>query len=120
MFLHLMRLHSDAFLVPTYDIDLIWHAHQLCVAAYSKDGQAIMGQLIAHDDSVGTDRSEGSHLHTNWAKTCVLWKQEYGEIYQRAGILYRGKPKVNWDDLNAAAACTGCKTPENCSIPRLL
>lgn len=29
-FLFLMKHNRSAFLVPTYDIDLMWHAHQVC------------------------------------------------------------------------------------------
>lgn len=28
-FLHLMKRSPGSFLVPTYDIDLMWHAHQV-------------------------------------------------------------------------------------------
>lgn len=28
-YLHLKSLNSDVFLVPCYDFDLVWHAHQL-------------------------------------------------------------------------------------------
>ena len=28
-FLHLKRVAPDTFLVPCYDFDLVWHAHQL-------------------------------------------------------------------------------------------
>jgi hypothetical protein len=53
MFLHLMRQSrgSKLFCVPTYDIDLMWHAHQLCPLAYAADCQQLMGRLIDHDDT---------------------------------------------------------------------
>lgn len=30
MFLHLVRLNEALFCVPTYDVDLLWHAHMVC------------------------------------------------------------------------------------------
>jgi hypothetical protein len=43
----------DAFLVPTYQIDLVWHSHMLSShEAYSKDCTMIAGCVPDHDDSV--------------------------------------------------------------------
>lgn len=35
--------------VPTFDIDLIWHAHQLSPVAYAKDTKALLGSVADHD-----------------------------------------------------------------------
>lgn len=53
MFLHLMRRTrgTGLFCVPTYDVDLMWHAHQLCPFAYAQDCQGVMGKLVDHDDT---------------------------------------------------------------------
>ena len=47
---------EDTFLVPTYDIDLMWHAHMANPAAYAADCMRLIGRLIGHDDS-DTDRA---------------------------------------------------------------
>jgi hypothetical protein len=58
-FLQLFRMtDSKFFLVPTYDIDLIWHAHQLNPIAYSDDMTRILGKVLNHDDS-DSDRTPG-------------------------------------------------------------
>ena len=31
-----MKHHEGKFIVPTYDMDLMWHAHQMYPAAYQK------------------------------------------------------------------------------------
>ena len=49
-FLHLIKrnrqLSVKRFCVPTYDIDLIWHSHQLYPAAYCKDLTTILGKVL--------------------------------------------------------------------------
>jgi len=42
----------DSFLVPTYDMDLMWHAHMAHPVAYVADCQRVAKRLISHDDSV--------------------------------------------------------------------
>ncbi len=53
----------EAFLTPTYDIDLVWHAHQLCPMAYKTDMTKILGYVLNHDDT-DQDRQAGSKLST--------------------------------------------------------
>lgn len=60
-FLYLKQGLPQDFLVPTYDIDLMWHSHQLNPWLYKKDMMVIIGNLFNHDDNV-TDRSQGSKL----------------------------------------------------------
>ena len=91
-FLELFRMtNSKFFLVPTYDIDLIWHAHQLHPIAYDKDITQILGRVLGHDDS-DSDRTPGHKLQQGFAQTCKLWLETYGIIYERAGAMYRGEP----------------------------
>ena len=52
MYLYLKKQNPEKFLVPCYDIDLIWHTHQVCTLNYSKDTTAILGFVLKHDDSV--------------------------------------------------------------------
>jgi hypothetical protein len=93
-FLHLFRMtNSKFFLVPTYDIDLIWHAHQLDPIAYTKDIMQILGRVLEHDDS-DSDRTPGHKLEQGFSQTCKLWFETYGSVYERAGAMYRGEPPV--------------------------
>ena len=50
------------FIVPCYDMDLMWHTHQLFPVAYKQDTEKMYGKIFNHDDSVN-DRSEGSKLN---------------------------------------------------------
>ena len=93
-FLRLMpnaRKHST-ILVPTYQIDLIWHTHMLSsIEMYNKDCIRIMKSKMDHDDSP-TDRDEGGVLDVSFETTKNLWIECYGTDYVIAGGMYRGEP----------------------------
>ena len=44
-----------------YDIDIIWHTHQLHPIAYAKDMTSSLGYVMNHDDT-DQDRNSGSKL----------------------------------------------------------
>ncbi len=90
-YLCLKQLNKETFLVPCYDIDLIWHAHQVHPMAYEKDCKEILGFVLPHDDSVN-DRSEGSRLNNSYAMTTNLWKQHFSAAFAKPGAMYRGDP----------------------------
>lgn len=90
-FLLLKRQYPNEFLVPCYDIDLMWHTHQLNPIIYKNDTMRIVGQLFNHDDSVN-ERHEGSKLNTADKRTRELWKQVYNESFSKFGAMFRGNP----------------------------
>ncbi|KAK4477409.1 hypothetical protein RD792_016630 [Penstemon davidsonii] len=92
-FLHLIKRNKersiDSFSVPTYDIDLIWHSHQLHPMSYCKDLIEIIGDVLNHDDTV-SDRTKGQKLDTGFSLTTKLFEEMYGSRYWRAGGMFRG------------------------------
>ena len=79
-------------LVPTYQIDLMWHTHILSsVGNYNKDCFNIMNSFMYHDDSL-TDREEGGILDISYSATQKLWKSVYKAEYVVHGGMYRGEP----------------------------
>jgi len=90
-FLYLKTLLPHEFLVPCYDIDLIWHSHQLNPVTYAADMKRIIGHLFNHDDTV-SDRSEGSKQHIGDMKTREHWKTHFNENFANFGSMYRGMP----------------------------
>lgn len=92
-FLHLIKRNRERsitrFCVPTYDIDLIWHSHQLHPASYCKDLVAIMGKVLEHDDT-DSDRTKGQKLDVGFSETGKQWEETFGSRYWRAGAMYRG------------------------------
>lgn len=89
-FLYLKQSTAKSFLVPCYDIDLIWHTHQLHPMRYKEDTERLLGFMLVHDDTT-TDRSDGSKLSMSYNITGKLWHELYGEAYQYPGAMYRGE-----------------------------
>ncbi len=82
----------DIVLVPTYQIDLMWHTHMLTsLTKYNEDCVAIIGSTFRHDDSL-CDRTPGRSLDIAFQQTKELWMQEYGEDYAVPGGMYRDEP----------------------------
>ncbi|CAA7259398.1 unnamed protein product [Cyclocybe aegerita] len=79
-FLDLMASSPASFFVPTLDIDLVWHTHQLMPSKYESDCKAYIGRFIDHDDKV-----EGLHLSSAFDITCCAWKDRFGVSYTHCG-----------------------------------
>lgn len=91
-FLHLAaKSKGKLFLVPTYDIDLMWHTHQLDVIAYRADTLRILGKVLDHDDT-GT---ESMPLSLCFQETKQLWEETYSLPFEKAGAMYRGQPPTS-------------------------
>ncbi|KAF2351399.1 Glycine-rich domain-containing protein-like [Trinorchestia longiramus] len=90
-FVKLKKLEPKTFLVPCYDMDLVWHAHQLHPVSYYNDTMSFLGCLLPHDDSVN-NREAGSKLVVSDGITRQLWKDTWREDFSRNGGMYRGDP----------------------------
>ncbi|GAB4848832.1 hypothetical protein Ancab_003626 [Ancistrocladus abbreviatus] len=92
-FLHLIKRNKEKsiarFCVPTYDIDLIWHSHQLHPESYCQDLTDLLGKVLEHDD-MDSDRAKGKKLDLGFSGTTQQWEDIYGFRYWRAGAMYRG------------------------------
>jgi hypothetical protein len=105
MMLRLMKHHPKMFIVPTYDMDVIWHTHLAFPSQYLAACQKIAGRTIHHDDDVGHDRSPAGFLSTNAAKTEQIWQAAFGSAWRKEGAMYRGEPPPwFWEDRVRAAA----------------
>ncbi|KAK1862848.1 hypothetical protein I4F81_005415 [Pyropia yezoensis] len=93
-FLPLKAAHPTTPLVPTYDIDLAWHAHMAHPAAYRDDtarllraagttygatgsDTAAVAAVIPHNDGLN-GRAQGSALEAAWNATRSSWEAAYG------------------------------------------
>ncbi|KAJ1549703.1 hypothetical protein HK405_002636, partial [Cladochytrium tenue] len=75
-FIMLMGKEPSKFLVPTLDIDLVWHTHQLFPHRYQRYGITNLGHIVNHDDGV-----EQGVLDDSFATTTKMWKRHYREQY---------------------------------------
>ncbi|KAI4328100.1 hypothetical protein L6164_020485 [Bauhinia variegata] len=92
-FLHLIKRNKEKgikrFCVPTYDVDLIWHSHQLRPVAYCKDLNEALGKVLEHDDT-DSDRTKGKKLDSGFSGTTEQWEETFGSRYWKTGAMYRG------------------------------
>ncbi|KAK0499368.1 hypothetical protein EDD18DRAFT_1460302 [Armillaria luteobubalina] len=79
-FIDLMSSSPDGFFVPTLDIDLVWHTHQLMARQYSRDCLTHVGRFIDHDDKVAEDK-----LSNAFDITCRAWQERFGTQYTHCG-----------------------------------
>ncbi|THH07932.1 hypothetical protein EW146_g9155, partial [Bondarzewia mesenterica] len=79
-FLDLMANSPSEFFVPTLDIDLAWHTHQLFETRYQTDCAKYVGRYVDHDDKV-----EESHLSNAFDLTCRAWNARFNVPYMYCG-----------------------------------
>lgn len=85
-FLYLLKKYNEIFTacVPTFDIILMWTAHQNSPVAYTRDVEWVDeltgGTAIAR----GPNNMSEEDLH----ETARLWENTYGKPYQKAGASF--------------------------------
>ncbi|EAW09083.1 uncharacterized protein ACLA_078310 [Aspergillus clavatus NRRL 1] len=75
-FLLLFRLCPGTVLVPTLDIDLVWHTHQCSAAVYEAGMDVRAGRFINHEDTI-----QPAVLRTQSDETDVLFRRYFGLQY---------------------------------------
>ncbi|KAJ1551675.1 hypothetical protein HK096_004954 [Nowakowskiella sp. JEL0078] len=75
-FIMLIKQESGRFMVPTLDIDLAWHTHQLHPYRYQIFGLNNVGRVINHDDSIADDK-----LSKSFMVSTILWRKYFRERY---------------------------------------
>jgi hypothetical protein len=78
-FLFIYHLHPDRTIVPSKEIDLIWHTHILDTAKYREDCDWLFGHFIDHWPYFGlADVADRAALEKAFAETQAL----YGEYFR--------------------------------------
>ncbi|KFZ15524.1 hypothetical protein V502_05570 [Pseudogymnoascus sp. VKM F-4520 (FW-2644)] len=76
-FLKLFKLYPKMMLVPTLDIDLVWHTHQCSPSRYDVGMLKMAGRLINHDDKIGE-----VILNPGFTRTKNLFRIRFAQEYQ--------------------------------------
>ena len=81
-FMKLKKMHPRQFLVPMYDIDLVWHTHQLMATTYKEDNLAYFGTFLS-TNSQGElpwywawNYAYHTKTSTSWLMTHLLCRQQ--------------------------------------------
>lgn len=84
-FLFLFATTLDVRVVPTLDIDALWHQHILDTRAYFADCDRVFGTYLHHFPYFGLRGDEDAkHLDESFKATCVLYKSVFGDEYVAA------------------------------------
>jgi hypothetical protein len=79
-FLALMLWHPEAFLVPSEDIDEVWHAHVLNTARYQADCETIFGRFQHHFPTFGQSDEVQDEQRKGRDETLQLFADAFGEV----------------------------------------
>lgn len=114
-FLKLCVLHPDATIVPTRQVDRVWHAHVLDTAKYRADCDHLFGHFVDHFPYAGL-RGEGDRLTwlADFAQTRCLFADHFG-----VEIGTQPTPSFCHNHGDGSDCCAGCiKTPAADVRPR--
>ncbi|KAH8682222.1 hypothetical protein BX600DRAFT_37569 [Xylariales sp. PMI_506] len=82
-FIQIMALNKDKMAVPTLDVDLAWHTHQLSPRAYYDFTVSKATKFIDHDDKVNEDK-----LSTAFEWTSKMYQDMFGDVYSECTCWY--------------------------------
>ncbi|TKW51490.1 Glycine-rich domain-containing protein 1 [Colletotrichum tanaceti] len=123
-FFRLIAAHPRTVMVPTLDVDLVWHTHQLAPARYLAHSKRAAGRLVDHDDEIedATLGALSADMQTLWADAfgeayhvCLCWACEGGRAGVDAGVVAEAlRGELPCADL-AFPRCDDCGAhPESC------
>lgn len=82
-FMMLIQLNPSKTCVPTLDIDLAWHTHQLSPSAYYRKTTYMTNKFIDHDDKIEEDK-----LSDSFEWTTRAYQERYSEVYSECTCWY--------------------------------
>ncbi|KAI1313986.1 hypothetical protein F5Y03DRAFT_380844 [Xylaria venustula] len=82
-FTTIMGKYPANIAVPTLDVDLAWHTHQLSPASYYEWMRSRTEKFIDHDDKI-----EENKLSTAFEWTSKVYQDLYGEVYSECTCWY--------------------------------
>lgn len=81
LFLCLKSFYPAAMLVPTQEIDAVWHAHiEVNLLKYTQDCDFLFGYLLNHCSAIEQQQNEETHLiyEQAFGTTKVLFEEFFG------------------------------------------
>ncbi|KAI1338720.1 hypothetical protein F5Y15DRAFT_424264 [Xylariaceae sp. FL0016] len=107
-FTEIMAKNPRNMAVPTLDVDLAWHTHQLSPASYYDWMYSKTRKFIDHDDKVDEDKLSGAF---EW--TSKTYQEMYGEVYSECTCWYCETVRVG--HVSSAAKVLGLSKNEKVS-----
>ena len=121
MFLHLLYLYPNSTIVPTQEIDRVWHQHILDTRKYAQDCQWLFGYFIHHYPYFGMgSETQQQALETAFSYTrtlfiehfCIDVIQNTYNFQEACVVLPKGQPNplsacivLKERSINSSSAC---------------
>ncbi|EPT03017.1 hypothetical protein FOMPIDRAFT_1117270, partial [Fomitopsis schrenkii] len=102
-FLDLLSNVTNASYVPTLDIDIVWHTHQLKGGEYLNECKELVGWYVDHDDKV-----EETHLTQSLDETCKAWQVSHLRRAAQAYLTSASQQRFGLPYMHC-----GCPLPDN-------
>ena len=77
VFLHLKKLYPEEIIVPTKEVDIVWHNHILFTKKYHQDCEKIFGKYLHHSPVSEKDAKNMKFYQNN---TLKLVRENFPEI----------------------------------------
>ncbi len=78
LFLLLVYLYPNSRLVPSQDIDRVWHYHIIDTIKYAEDCEMLFGRFIHHFPYLGQrGKTDGNQLKIAFEQTQVLFQEHF-------------------------------------------
>jgi hypothetical protein len=109
-FLQLCALHPGAAIVPTRQLDHVWHTHMLDTAKYRADCDHVFGRFLDHFPYAGL-RGEADRRawRADFARTRRLFSEHFG-----VDIGIEPAASACRAHVDGADCCVGCIRPPSC------
>ncbi|KAK4096990.1 hypothetical protein N658DRAFT_562095 [Parathielavia hyrcaniae] len=82
-FIYIMQASKGQLAVPTLDVDLAWHTHQLSPSKYYQYTVTKVARFVDHDDKV-----EETKLSEQFEWTSKMYQEIFGEVYSECTCWY--------------------------------
>ncbi len=110
-FLALKVLHPETSLVPSKQVDEVWHAHILDTKAYREDCLALFGRFMDHYPYFGVNGEEDyKMLQEAFAETIDLYEAQFGS-YPNSSPLKASRCQEHACHVPSTCAC---RSPGTC------
>lgn len=82
-FIDIMAYYPSQMAVPTLDVDLAWHTHQLSPQPYYAFTTTQTSKFIDHDDKVSEEK-----LNAAFEWTSKTYQERYNDVYSECTCWY--------------------------------
>jgi hypothetical protein len=106
-FLKLCVLYPDAAIVPTRQLDRVWHTHMLDTAKYQADCEEVFGRFMHHFPYAGLrDEADRRAWLEDFVQTRRLFREHFG-----ADIGAEAAASACANHGDGSDCCVGCVKP---------